>query len=394
MKIGLLIPELKKGGAENVVSRLSIKFQEMNMDVSVIVFNSKHLACDFGGELISLESNFYRNPLLKLLEIYKRVKRLKKIKNEKKFDCVVSFLPNADIINILSKSNEKTFVSVRNHPSKSLKGMYGNIYKLATGQLYVHADKIIAVSKEIKNDLVLNFHLQENKVEVIYNAYPIDEIIALSNEKLDDNEEELFKGKTVVSVGRLTKQKGQFHLLRAFRNLANSSPDLKLILIGDGELKEALKLAIINLGLEQQVYMLGIKANPYKYMKNSSIFVLSSLYEGFPNALCESMICETPVISTNCNSGPYEIMVKSKLDIIEEKPNKTIVTRNGILVPPFISHEITNDDNENEEILANELRYLLNNESLYSEIKYNAFNRISEFHISKIIDQWINLFSE
>lgn len=393
MKIGLLIPELKKGGAENVVARLSKKFHEMNIEVYVIVFSSKTVTCDFGGELISLESNFYGNPFLKLIEIYKRAKSLKRIKKENKFDYVISFLPNADIINILSKSTEKTFISVRNHPSKSLKGFYGCFYKIVTRQFYKRADRIIAVSNVIKKDLIQNFQIPECKVEVIYNSYPIDEIINLSNEPLECNEELLFRGQTIISVGRLTKQKGQLHLLRAFKYLSSISPDIQMILIGDGELKEELNSTINNLGLKQKVHLLGHKSNPYKYLRNADVFVLSSLYEGFPNALSEAMICKTPAISTNCESGPYEIMIKNHEDVIEEKHTNTIVTRNGILVPPFSSYKINDSDTVKEKELANQLKYLLNNESLRYKISQNAYNRISEFHINNIIEQWMELFS-
>jgi glycosyltransferase involved in cell wall biosynthesis len=142
---------------------------------------------------------------------------LRKIKEERNFDYVISFLPNADIINTYQNLTEKTFISVRNHPSKSLKGFYGNLYKVVTRQLYKHADRIIAVSNEIKKDLVLNFQIPGKKIEVIYNSYPIDEIISYSKEGLDHDEEILFKGPTIVSVGRLSKQKGQLHLLRLLR---------------------------------------------------------------------------------------------------------------------------------------------------------------------------------
>ena len=116
----------------------------------------------------------------------------------------------------------------------------------------------------------------------------------------------------VINIGRLTYQKAQVHLIRAFKRVVNEIPSSKLVILGQGELKKELDNEIINCNLQNNVFMLGFQENPYIYLKKSSVFVLSSLYEGMSNALLEAMYCVLPIIATDCKTGTKKILKKKE----------------------------------------------------------------------------------
>jgi glycosyltransferase involved in cell wall biosynthesis len=222
--------------------------------------------------------------------------------------------------------------------------------------LYSRADKIIAVSNFIRKDLILNYNIKKAKVVVIYNPIDIEKVNALASEEISD---QWFREEVpiVISVGRLSKEKGYDTLLRAFA-IAREKSDIRLAILGEGEEKKSLEELDKKLGIERDVVFLGYKNNPYKYMKRASIFVLSSLYEGFPNVLIEAMACGTPVISTQYNPYPHEIIEHGK---------------NGLLVP------VTN-----EKALAEAMLKLLNDPAGMTMLAANAKEKAKEFLVQKI----------
>src|SRR5690625_2500259 len=133
----------------------------------------------------------------------------------------------------------------------------------------------------------------------MYNFYYIEGINELAKEPVEQRFELLFDHPTIITVGRLTKQKGHWHLIRAFKIVKNEIPNAKLVILGDGPLKSYLISLSKQLELEDDVYFLGFQKNPFKYLVNSDVYAFPSLYEGFPNALCEAMACGLPVISTD-----------------------------------------------------------------------------------------------
>lgn len=172
--------------------------------------------------------------------------------------------------------------------------------------LYRFADKIIAVSQGIKKNLVEEFRIATDTIEVIYNPVDIDRISELSRIPI---EHPFFQGDApvILAVGRLVWQKGFDLLTRAFREVL-SELDARLIIAGEGHERESLQRLVKDLGIATKVSFVGFQTNPYAFMSKADAFVLSSRYEGLPMVLLEALACGIPVVSTDCRSGPREIL--------------------------------------------------------------------------------------
>ena len=163
--------------------------------------------------------------------------------------------------------------------------------------LYNLSDKIISNSKGSGNSLKKIF-IKEKKIFPIYNPY-LKKIYKNSRKK---------RYKYLLSVGRLTKQKDFNNLIISFSLIKDQIPNYKLIIIGDGQLKNELQSLIENLDLKKRIILTGWKKNLKKYYLSSKLFVLNSLYEGFGNVLIDAINYDLPIITTNCKSGPNEII--------------------------------------------------------------------------------------
>jgi len=188
--------------------------------------------------------------------------------------------------------------------------------------LYSRAKAIVAVSHGVADDFKKTFKFSESNLYVVYN--PVD-ISNIREKAKDVAEHHWFKKKgtsIIIGVGRLTFQKNFSTLIRAFALLRQrlridtvgiqSRKDVKLIILGEGEKRKELEKLIKDLGLQKDVDMPGFVDNPYAYLAQADVFVLSSKFEGFGNVLVESMACGIPIVSTDCPSSPAEILENGK----------------------------------------------------------------------------------
>jgi glycosyltransferase involved in cell wall biosynthesis len=176
---------------------------------------------------------------------------------------------------------------------------------------YRRANAIIAVSQGVADDLVNNIGVSRNKTHVIYN--PIVTPALLEKMQIVPSHPWFVPGTppVVLAVGRLTAQKDYPALLHAFA-LARQEREMHLLILGEGEKRFELEAMVSSLGLENDVQMPGFVPNPYMYMARASVFVLSSAWEGFSNVIAEALACGVPVVSTDCPSGPAEILENGK----------------------------------------------------------------------------------
>lgn len=164
---------------------------------------------------------------------------------------------------------------------------------------------ILTVSQGIANDLLDNLKVTPRSIQTIYNPFDVEKIKKLSLDPINFKEKQF-----LLTVGRFSKQKRHDILLKAYWAAKTSLP---LVIMGDGAIyeKKHLEEMIENLGLTEKVFIIGFKKNPYAWMRRAKLFILSSDFEGLPTVLIESLICGTPAISTNCPSGPSEILVST-----------------------------------------------------------------------------------
>jgi len=247
--------------------------------------------------------------------------------------------------------------------------------------LYKKADAIVSISQEIKNDLIGNFYIPSQRIEVIYNPFKIGEIINLSQESLDKEYEEIFECPVIITSGRLVKEKGQWHLIRAFKIVKEQIPNAKLVILGEGELNLYLKEISYKMGLKNDVFFLGWQKNPFRFISKAKVFVLSSLCEGFPMVLVEAMVCKCPVVSTNCKSGPKEILNNGKY---------------GFLIHPFSGNFIKYDESflEQEKMMAKSILNLIKDRHLSNNLRDKSFCIVQKLDIANIGKKYLNLINK
>lgn len=226
------------------------------------------------------------------------------------------------------------------------------------------ADGIIALSNGVREDLSNKFNISKKKIRVIYNPIDLNQINKLKSEEVYDEE---FYGdyKLLISVGRLVEVKDYPTLFKAVQ-IVSRSIKIKVIICGVGQLENKLKKLTKDLGIDKIIIFKGFLRNPYKYMKNSDAFILSSINEGFGHVIVESMACGTPVISTNCNAGPKEIITNNLNGKLVEVGDFTSLAK------AIIETLISNNDRQIS----------------------NALSRALDFDVDKIIKEYELYFND
>jgi glycosyltransferase involved in cell wall biosynthesis len=386
--IGLLIPSLNEGGAERVVSRLSYILSD-EYNVFVIVFEDTYMKYAYGGTLINMGIKARPNYILKMILLIKRTMKLRKIKKNYKLDTVISFMDSPNIVNILSgKQQSKIIISVRNYDYGKSYSVFRKIIK----KLYQKADCTVAVSKVISNNLISTYGVDGSKAVTIYNPYDIEQIKFLKSKELESNYKDFFKdGFVFVSVGRNMYQKGFWHLIKSFKLVHNKYSESKLVIIGRDETEGKAKKLVKELNIENNVLFTGSQKNPFQFIGNSDVYVLTSLFEGFPNAMVEAMACGCPVIAADCKSGPREILYDDPN--LNEKCQGIEKSDYGILVPAFNIGENWSPKfyDKNEEIIADAMLLYLENKKICEYYAAKSLERAKCFGYEICKEKYINV---
>lgn len=309
IKIALFVPSLKGGGAEKAMLNLANEFSKIDK------FEIDLILCMKEGPYLSEVQNKIRIINLKSSTVPKSLFPLAKYLRNEKPAILISTLSHASAVSVLariiSRSKVKIIIRMANTFSKVLKNIISRFNRIILfyGVKYSFplAEEIIAVSGGVADDLARVIKIPRDRIKIIPNSVDINKIEMLCQESTDHK---WLKNKTVpviLAVGRLTPEKDYPTLIKAFSILSREN-DFRLIILGEGKKRYELEEMIQKLNLKEKISMPGFVENPFCYIKNCDVFVLSSDTEGSPNTLIEAMACGVPVISTDCPSGPREIL--------------------------------------------------------------------------------------
>lgn len=385
--VAIIVQKLKGGGAERTAANLSMLLSS-RYNVFLIVFDGTDIAYPYSGTLIDLKLPPTRSKLKKLPLGLKRIKAIKRIKKENHTDASISLLSGANIVNVMTRCGDKIITSVRNQLSQSKSG--SNI-KREMKFVAKRSDCIVALSKGVEEELVSFFGVSPEKAVTIYN--PVDGKL-LRSKAMENRDTVVLADNSITTMGRLTEQKGQWHLIRAMSEVVKTVTDAKLYILGQGKLKDELVKLTSELGLTDNVEFLGFVEAPHSYILNSKVFAFPSLYEGLGNVLLEAISCGVPCISSDCMSGPREILapgtaVKGSLEGVE-------YAEYGILVSV--------GDNEHfnaaepltaaEMQLASAIISMLTDKEMRDRYVEKSLKRSSDFSPEIIIEQWSDIIDK
>ncbi len=309
--IAFFLVNLDGGGAEKVMLSLASGFAEKGLKVDLVV-------AILEGEYLSLISPKVRLINLKSSRLISSLPSLISYLQKNRPQVLISALEDPNTIAVIAKRlagvSTSVILTVHNHLSracKQSKNLKGKLIPLFVRLFYPWADGIVAVSRGVAEDAAKMSHLSLDKVKVIYNPIFTDDLIEKFTQPVNHPWFLPDQPPVILGVGRFTKQKDFPTLIRAFA-IVKKQYSARLMILGQGEDFASLEDLVTELGLEENVCFPGFVPNPYSYMKPASLLVLSSIFEGFGNVLVEAMLAGTPVVSTDCESGPSEILAAGK----------------------------------------------------------------------------------
>lgn len=367
IKVLFFISSLAGGGAERVMVDILRHINSGILEPVLVLLYShdsspyrESLPKDIKIIVIERRSNTLTDKIRQLINFVKTVFR-------ERPHVILSMLTHNNIMALLARILFRIRVIVCEHI------MLGKVIETGEGKrmlgipvapmvriLYGFADKVIAVSEEIRANLIKEFYVPARKIQVIYNPIDFDRITELSK---IPSEHPFFEERmpVVIAAGRLVPQKGFDILIESF-SVVLSEMDARLIILGEGREQESLNKLVRDRNITGKVSFAGFQKNPYSFLSRADLFVLSSLYEGLPMVVLEAMACGVPVICTDCRSGPREILYNGRC---------------GFLVPV-----------EDVRALSKGIVKLLKDRALREEFSRLGMQRAADFSIDKIIKQY------
>ena len=383
----ILTPTLELGGgAEKVAASLAnVLSENCNVFVATFYRNDAEYSLDENITRVNHNESVGKNKLSKIKTFVKRIFFIKNIIFKNNITETISFQEEANNTLLLTTTLfgdiSKTYPCI--HTSKITKLKRKVLYKLLN-----QSTKTIVISKQMKKNYS---QMGVNNTELIYNLFPVNDFIRLSSAgNWDETIETIWENSShkFVSVGRLIYPKAQWHLIKSFSVFVVKYPDARLFIFGQGGYQKELESLIINLDLQENIFLLGLKENIFPYIKKADALLMSSYYEGLPTAIIESLAMATPVLSTDCISGPREILAPDvDIDTVLKYP---FITKHGVLVETFKENV-----NFTTEINATEKQYAVAIEKIIT-IDFNKkslYSRALDFDTKNIVTQWKKLLT-
>lgn len=351
-KILLIVPALHQGGFEKVCVATARLLQPY-FQVRIAIFDSADIAYDVRGiPVADLHLPSRPGRLRKICNVILRGLKLRALMRREQIDIAYSFGPTANLANIAAGGRAVKWLGIRSYMDMGNPGQIRLFCRCA--------DRVVCCSETICREVQTKYRC--DRAVALCNPFDIQQMQTLAG-----REEAVLpwaEGRILVSMGREDPVKGFWHLLKSFALVHRELPDTKLLIVGEGEFRSYRELAE-GLGIADAVCFAGLQKNPYPYLKRGSLYVLTSRYEGFPNAMVEAMAMGLPVIATDCMTGPREILED----------------RYGVLVPNMSPEENFDPQiiTEEERDLAGEITAMLKNPEKMAHYSRASTERAGEY---------------
>lgn len=304
-RIAFFLPDLRIGGAEHMMAVIASALAQRGYKVDFVLVKAE------GGYLETLDSKV-KVVDLKCASTYTCLPALNRYLRSVKPEVMISALDLTNLFALiarkLSRQPKRIFIRLDNTQSQIKRNPIKKVLeRMLVNAFYPLADGIIAVSKAVADDFVQYMHKRPEHLTTIYNPILNKGIYEKMKEPLAHA---WFTDKqipVILGIGRLSPQKNFELLINAFAKV-HEKRQVRLMILGEGPEREPLEKLVKALGLAEDIALPGVVSNPYQYLTNADLFVLSSSYEGLPTVLVEAMACGCPVVSTDCPSGPREIL--------------------------------------------------------------------------------------
>ena len=390
-RVGLLIGSLEAGGAQRVALGLARDLLEAGWEVRLLLLNPDRemalpgdaaMQSALEARLVVLGGSSVRAATIaKALWFPRLHRRLARAVAAHRLTIVVSFMERANLLNLLGARSVPRVISVRKQISVALadkpafkRWLIVNAYP----RLLRRAAAIVLNAEASAVDFARRFAVARTQLTVIPN--PVDRaIVQQAKVPPVGPAADLLGPNTVVSVGRLVGAKGQVPLLRAFARTVQSAPQARLVIVGDGPLRDHLSTLAQALGIGARVGFAGFQSNPYPWIAGAGAFALSSRAEGFPNALLEAMALGRACVAADCPSGPRELLAPDTP--VDRVAAGIEAAAAGILVPPMPQDDLDAKAplTPAEHALAEALTRLLRDPDLSQQLRTGALDRAASF---------------
>ena len=403
LRVLMLITNLGQGGAERVFHDHATAFAKRGLVVEQAVFAGDYPdAYQTQLPLHQLFPPLWLTWFGAIGRLFGRALALRRLVASGRFDVVVSHMDGANWVNVLSGAQTAKILVVHGsvlHDQNQFGWRQWLRLRFIIPILYNRADATVSVSEGIGRELI---GLNVARVQAIPNFFDVQRIAADALQSIADTHRGFFEsGPVLVSCGRLSRQKNQQQLLHLFAAIRKRRKDVKLVILGDGELRRNLLEKCSELGLSAvhpwggdaasvdvaaDVLFLGYQTNPFSYLALSRLFLFPSSWEGFPLALCEAMACGVPVLSADCPTGPREI-----LDPIGGTTTMpaTIAefTSAGVLLPMLY-------DEYSRRVWLETVLKLLDSPTECESLIQGAHTRVQQLDREVVLGRWIDLLHD
>jgi glycosyltransferase involved in cell wall biosynthesis len=306
-KVALFMPSFRGGGAERVMVTLAQGFAARGVRVDIVV------AQDEGPNVPSAMDGI-RIVDLRAGRVLAALGGLARYLRREAPHAMLSALPHANVVAVWARSlaRSTTRIVLSEHTIASLSAANSTLRRarvlpIFMRRAYRKADAIVAVSEGVAEDLVSLLGIDRSWITLIYNPVVSPQLAVLAERPVNHPWFASVQRPVVLAAGRLTASKDFVTLIRAFAEVRKHRP-VRLMILGEGEERRNLQALATDLRVDDDFALPGFVDNPYQYMKRAAVFVLSSQWEGFGNVLVEAMACGTAVVSSDCPSGPREIL--------------------------------------------------------------------------------------